>query len=129
MKVKRLDHLVLTVKNITDTCHFYTSVLGMEEITFAEGRKALTFGDQKITVHEYGKKFEPNALKPTPGSADLCFITDTPITDVTKHLGQLNIPIMKGPVIRTGAKGIIISVYVQDPDANLIEISNYLEGK
>ena len=77
MKVKRLDHLVLTVKNITDTCHFYTSVLGMEEITFAEGRKALTFGDQKITVHEYGKKFEPNALKPTPGSADLCFIPDS----------------------------------------------------
>lgn len=126
MRVNQLDHLVLTVKSIATTCHFYTSVLGMEEITFAEGRKALTFGDQKINLHEYGKEFKPKALKPTPGSADLCFITDTPISNVEKYLSYLNIRIFEGPVTRTGANGKILSVYIQDSDANLIEISNYL---
>lgn len=126
MIVNQLDHIVLTVKDIRNSCDFYTKVLGMKEITFGNGRKALSFGSQKINLHEYGKEFEPKALKPTPGTADLCFITDTPISEVEDHLKSLNIEIVEGPVNRTGAKGVILSVYIRDPDSNLIEISNYI---
>ncbi|MFD2831377.1 VOC family protein [Corticicoccus populi] len=125
MNISRLDHLVLTVKNIEETCRFYSNVLGMKEITFKQNRKALQFGEQKINLHEAGREFEPKALKPMPGSADLCFITETKIPDVFIHLKTLNIPIEEGPVDRTGAQGVISSVYVRDPDNNLIEISNY----
>lgn len=125
MNISRLDHLVLTVKNIEETCRFYSNVLGMKEITFKQNRKALQFGEQKINLHEAGREFEPKALKPMPGSADLSFITETKIPDVLIHLKTLNIPIEEGPVDRTGAQGVISSVYVRDPDNNLIEISNY----
>ncbi|MFA3127981.1 VOC family protein [Acinetobacter pittii] len=124
MKISHLDHLVLTVSNIESTCHFYQTVLGFEVITFKDDRKALKFGNQKINLHQQGNEFEPKALQPTPGSADLCFISDTPISEVVAHLNQLNIQIEEGPIERTGAMHPILSVYIRDPDQNLIEISN-----
>lgn len=126
MKISHLDHLVLTVSNIETTCHFYQTVLGFDVITFKGNRKALKFGNQKINLHQQGNEFEPKALQPTPGSADLCFISDTPISEVVAHLNQLNIQIEEGPIERTGAMHPILSVYIRDPDQNLIEISNIL---
>lgn len=125
MNIDRLDHLVLTVTSIEATIEFYTRVLGMTAVTFGTGRKALQFGRQKINLHEAGREFEPKALRPTPGSADLCFITETPMAQVVVHLQGEQIQIIEGPVERTGAAGRMISVYVRDPDGNLIEISNY----
>ncbi|MGG4044960.1 MULTISPECIES: VOC family protein [Paenibacillus] len=125
MNINRLDHLVLTVSNIDQTCEFYSRVLGMRTVTFGEGRKALHFGQQKINLHEAGKEFEPKAKMPMPGTADLCFITDDQIPDVIHHLENCNVIIEEGPVLRTGALGSITSVYLRDPDGNLIEISNY----
>ncbi|SUU05419.1 VOC family protein [Acinetobacter haemolyticus] len=126
MKISHLDHLVLTVANIEITCQFYRSTLNFEVITFGENRKALKFGNQKINLHQVGKTFEPKAFQPTAGSADLCFIAETPLEKVIKHLQQLNIEIIEGPIERTGAMGKILSIYIRDPDQNLIEISNYL---
>ncbi|MFN7365648.1 MAG: VOC family protein [Alphaproteobacteria bacterium] len=119
----RLDHIVLTVRSIERTCAFYVDVLGMDLITFQGNRKALIFGRQKINVHELGKEYEPKAYVPTPGSADLCFLTHTPLLDVIHHLNSLSITIEAGPLERTGAQGPILSVYIRDPDENLIEIS------
>jgi len=126
MKISHLDHLVLTVADIENTCNFYQTVLGFEVITFKGDRKALKFGHQKINLHQLGNEFEPKALHATSGSADLCFISDTPISEVVTHLNQLNIQIEEGPVERTGAMHPILSVYIRDPDQNLIEISNNL---
>lgn len=125
MKIDRLDHLVLTVQDLKATCDFYRRVLGMEEVTFGEGRKALQFGQQKINLHQAGKEFEPKAAKPTPGSADLCFITSVPLNLVIEHLRSCAVEIEEGPVRRTGALGPIESIYLRDPDNNLLEISNY----
>jgi catechol 2,3-dioxygenase-like lactoylglutathione lyase family enzyme len=125
MNVDRLDHLVLTAKDVEATCAFYEKVLGMGVVTFKGGRKALTFGSQKINLHQQGREFEPKAERPTPGSADLCFITDVDLSKVAEHLAACGIPILEGPVERTGAVGSILSVYFRDPDRNLIEVSNY----
>jgi len=125
MLISHIDHLVLTVKNIDETCTFYTEVLGMNIVTFGEGRKALSFGQQKINLHEVGKEFEPKATKATSGSADLCLITDFPLSEVVNHFNKLGILIEEGPIKRTGAVGPITSVYIRDPDGNLIEVSNY----
>ncbi len=125
MQILRLDHLVLTVADIDLTCRFYERVMGMEVVTFAGGRKALAFGQQKINLHPHGREFEPKAQAPTPGSADLCFITDTPLDEVIAHLQACGVPVLEGPVARTGAVGPITSVYFRDPDLNLIEVSNY----
>ena len=127
MKIERLDHLVLTVKSIPTTCDFYSRALGMEVVTFGDNRKALAFGGQKINLHEAGHEVEPKAHRPTPGSADLCFITQEPLSRIIEHLNRLGIEIIEGPVKRTGAQGPIESVYLRDPDGNLIEISNYQE--
>lgn len=124
MKIDRIDHLVLTVRDIKVTCDFYSRVLGMEVVRFGNGRTALRFGRQKINLHEVGKEFEPKALNPTPGSGDLCLITDLPLRQVIGHLQECGVNIVEGPVRRTGALGPIDSVYVRDPDGNLIEISN-----
>lgn len=126
MKISHLDHLVLTVADIEISCQFYQSALNFEVITFGENRKALQFRHQKINLHQVGKEFEPKAYHPTAGSADLCFIAETPLEEVIKHLQQLNIKIVEGPIQRTGAVGKIVSVYLRDPDQNWIEISNYL---
>ena len=125
MKIDRLDHLVLTVKNIAATCDFYCRALGMEVVTFGNNRKALTFGSQKINLHEAGHELDPKARRPTPGSADLCFVTREPVARIVEHFNRLGIEIIEGPVKRTGALGPMESVYLRDPDGNLIEISNY----
>ncbi|WP_375181383.1 VOC family protein [Chryseobacterium sp.] len=126
MKIKSIDHLVLTVADIEKTVDFYTSILGFEVVVFGENRKALTFGNQKINLHQKVKEFEPKAEHPTCGSADLCFISETDIYEVLQELKEKNIEIIEGIVERTGALGKIQSVYFRDPDLNLIEVSNYL---
>ena len=125
MRIDRLDHLVLTVKNISATCDFYSRALGMEVVTFGDSRKALAFGSQKINLHEAGHEVDPKAHRPSPGSADLCFITQEPLSKILEHFRRLEIEIIEGPVKRTGAQGPIESAYLRDPDGNLIEISNY----
>ena len=125
MRIDRLDHLVLTVADMERTCEFYTTVLGMDVVEFGANRKALKFGSQKINLHLTGKEIEPKAHRPTAGSADLCFVSSTPIDEIMNHLRDRSIPIIEGPVNRTGAVGPIVSVYFRDPDLNLIEVSNY----
>ena len=101
------------------------TVPGMRITSFGGGRKALSFGTQKINLHQYGQEFELKAKEPTPGSADLCFITAIPISNVIEHLGMNGVEILEGPIQRTGAAGTIKSVYFRDPDGNLVEVSNY----
>ena len=126
MKVDSLDHLVLTVASIAATDDFYTRVLGMEAVVSEKGRHALKFGRQKINLHERGHEFEPKAASPTPGSGDLCFLTETPAAEFAAHLRALGVEIVEGPVEREGAQGKILSVYCRDPDLNLVEVSNLL---
>ena len=125
MRITHIDHLVLTVEDINKTTRFYESVLGMEKAMFGENRVALKFGNQKINVHQKGKEFEPKAKTPTPGSVDLCFITDTEISQTIEHIKSKGIEIIEGPVERTGAEGSILSIYFRDPDCNLIEVAYY----
>ena len=125
MKVERLDHLVLTVKNAGTSCAFYSKVLGMQEFTFQGGRKAVAFGNQKINFHELGQEFDPRAKQPSPGSADLCFITRAAMAQIINHLEACGVNIIEGPVERTGAMGPMTSIYIRDPDQNLIEIASY----
>lgn len=124
MRIDRLDHLVLTVADMEATIVFYERVLGMRAVTFGAGRRALAFGRSKINLHEAGREFEPKAARATPGSADLCLMAETPLEQVIAHLRACDVAIEEGPVQRTGALGPIDSVYVRDPDGNLIEISN-----
>ena len=124
MELSKLDHIVLTVSNIEKTISFYVSVMGMKKEVFGQGRVALKYGDQKINLHEFGNEFEPKANKPTPGSADLCFITKTPLNEAMSHVTSCGVEIIEGPVERTGAKGSILSFYFRDPDNNLIEVAN-----
>jgi catechol 2,3-dioxygenase-like lactoylglutathione lyase family enzyme len=126
--IERLDHLVLTVQDIPATCAFYERVLGLQVVNFGEGRVGLSFGSNKINLHQQGKEFEPRAHRPTPGSADLCLITKRPIAEIVKHLHSCNVPVAHGPVTKVGALGPMLSVYFRDPDLNLIEVSNYEEG-
>ncbi len=126
MQIDSLDHLVLTVADVEASCAFYQHVLGMQVVTFGAGRKALAFGAQKINLHQAGREFEPKAQRPTPGSADLCFLTSVPLAQVQTHLAASGVAITEGPVQRTGAQGPILSVYFRDPDQNLIEVSNRL---
>jgi catechol 2,3-dioxygenase-like lactoylglutathione lyase family enzyme len=129
-RLAALDHLVLTVADIPATIAFYETVLGMraEQFTLASGpaRWALSFGRQKINLHEAGREFEPKAARPVPGSADLCFLTDTPLDAWQAHLVAQGVDVEEGPVRRTGATGPILSLYIRDPDQNLIEISTAL---
>jgi catechol 2,3-dioxygenase-like lactoylglutathione lyase family enzyme len=126
VKIEAIDHLVLTVADVAASCAFYTRVLGMEEVTFGNGRKALTFGAQKINLHTHGHEFEPKAKRPMPGSADLCLLTLQSTAHVIDHLHRHDVVIEEGPVARTGARGPIESVYFRDPDGNLIEVSHYV---
>lgn len=128
MQITGLDHLVLTVASIDRTVDFYQRVLGMTPVTFGAGRTALAFGAQKINLHQKGSEFEPKAHVPMPGSADLCFVAVGPMTGIMQHLDDMGITILEGPVARTGARGPITSVYLRDPDQNLLEISVYTEG-
>ncbi|NLR62289.1 VOC family protein [Chitinophaga polysaccharea] len=127
MIITHLDHLVITVKSLAVTCDFYAKILGMEIITFGDDRKALRFGQQKINLHEKGREISPMAALPTMGSADLCFISATPVEDILRELQDNNIPVLEGGIVeRTGANGKIRSVYFRDPDGNLLEVSNYI---
>lgn len=124
MKISKLDHFVLTVRDMEETVSFYTLVLGMKKEMFGQGRVALKYGEQKINLHEFGNEFEPKASKPMPGSADLCFITKTPLHEAISHVKSFGVEIIEGPVERTGAKGSLVSFYFRDPDNNLIEVAN-----
>ncbi len=128
MRVDRIDHFVLTVRSVETTCDFYSRVLGMEVEEFEGGRRALEFGRQKINLHQAGKEFEPKAEQPTPGSGDFCLITDVPLERVVEHIRSCGVEIIEGPVSRTGATGGISSIYLRDPDGNLVEVSNYAES-
>jgi len=121
--ITSLDHVVLTVRDPEATVRFYRDGLGMELRTFDQGRMALHFGAQKINLHIAGREFSPRAEVPTPGSADLCVLTDWTLDEVAQHLEGLGHPVILGPLARTGATGPITSIYVRDPDGNLIEIA------
>ncbi len=123
IRVARLDHLVLTVASIEASLAFYAGVLGLEVVTFGAGRKALRFGAQQINLHQADGTFEPKATHPLPGSADLCFIVETEIADVATHLLAHGIATELGPVPREGASGSFLSLYLRDPDGNLVELS------
>lgn len=125
MLVERFDHLVLTVTSVAATCDFYERVLGMQVVTFGEGRKALRFGAQKINLHQRGRELAPHAKNPAAGSGDFCLIAAVPLADVMRHVAGCGIAIEQGPVARTGARGPITSIYFRDPDDNLIEIATY----
>ena len=124
MDVEHLDHLVLTVANIHATCTFYQEILGMTPVVFGEDRQALCFGSQKINLHPAARPFEPKAARPTPGSADLCFLSSQPLDQWILHLQENGIVIEEGPLGRTGATGPLRSIYFRDPDGNLIEVAN-----
>lgn len=121
--ISGLDHLVLTVADLDATVRFYRDGLGMRLETFGEGRKALHFGAHKINLHVAGKEFEPKAAHPKPGSGDLCLLTEQPLATIGDRLAALGYPTIEGPVERTGAAGPIRSIYLRDPDGNLIEVA------
>lgn len=123
--ISHLDHLVLTVADIDRALGFYQRVLGMRPVAFGGGRRALEFGSSKINLHQAGHEISPHATRPVPGSADLCLITTAPPSQVLAHLDAERVPVEVGPVPRTGARGPVTSIYVRDPDGNLIEIASY----
>ncbi len=127
MQISHLDHLVLTVRDIPRSLDFYSRVLGMQPVVFGQGRHALSFGQQKINLHQAGAEFEPKATHPLPGSADVCFIVNDRLDIVIEQLHAQGVKILEGPVMRTGARGPIRSIYLLDPDLNLIELSNAME--
>jgi catechol 2,3-dioxygenase-like lactoylglutathione lyase family enzyme len=127
MNITGIDHIVFTVRDIERTCDFYRRILGMEVVLFEGDRRALTFGNQKINLHRAGAEITPNARAAAPGTADICFITDTPIDAVVATLGEFLVPLEIGPIPQNGARGPMTSVYFRDPDENLIEIARYDE--
>jgi len=127
MILEKLDHLVLPVSDIDAIATFYTTYLGMEKRTFGDGRVALHFGDQKINLHPAGWDYEPKARVSIAGSADLCFIVSEQVQLLQADLVDSGVEIIEGPVVRTGATGRLCSIYVRDPDGNLIELSNRVE--
>lgn len=124
--LEQLDHLGLAVRDLNATCAFYTRVLGMRELRSDSGGRALTFGRQQIDLYLCGQNAGPNSQQTAPGPADLCFITSEPLARVACHLRDNGIPLEDGPVERAGARGPILAIYFRDPDAHLIELSNYL---
>lgn len=125
--IDHLDHLVLTTTDEQACIHFYVEVLGMKLESFGEGRKAFRFGNQKINLHVKGREYEPKAHLPVPGALDLCFIASRPLEEIIARLNALRVPIVEGPVRRTGAVHPLRSIYLRDPDLNLIEISERAE--
>ncbi len=128
MEIDRIDHVVLTVRDVAATCAFYTRVLGMREERFGAGRTALHFGRHKLNPQQAGQESTLVARVPTPGSGDLCFITTTPLDAVLAHLHACGVAVEAGPVAREGALGHMVSVYFRDPDGNLVEVANYVEA-
>lgn len=125
MRINGFDHFVLTVRDMQKSIAFYCDGLGMTLERFGEGRIALRFGPHKINLHQAGNELVPHALPPMPGSADFCLLTDLPLIEVAAHLARQSIAILEGPVPRTGARGPIQSLYLRDPDQNLVEIAAY----
>ncbi len=126
MELEAIDHVVLTVRDIPASVAFYSRVLGMREVVFGEGRRALAFGRCKLNLHQAGREFEPKAAHPAPGAVDLCLLARTPVAEIVRHLAAHDVAIEEGPIERTGSQGPILSVYVRDPDGNLIELSHPL---
>lgn len=129
IRTDHIDHFVLTVASIEATCAFYKRVLGMKVVRFESmgtPRVALAFGNQKINLHQADSVPDPNVLKPTPGSADFCLVTRTMMEEIRAHLARERVAVILGPVQRTGATGKILSVYIRDPDSNLVEIASYV---
>jgi catechol 2,3-dioxygenase-like lactoylglutathione lyase family enzyme len=124
VEVGAIDHLVLTVRDVSETLEFYQKVLGMEPVRFGEGRVALRFGNQKINLHGLGEELEPKAANATPGTADLCFVTSVQLPQAMSHVRSCGVEIIEGPVSRTGANGKLLSFYFRDPSGNLIEVAN-----
>jgi catechol 2,3-dioxygenase-like lactoylglutathione lyase family enzyme len=124
MHIDAIDHFVLTVASIEEACAFYERVLGMTTVSFGDGRKAVSFGSQKINLHLAGQEFVPHAQHPVPGSADFCFITSLPLDDCIAHVRAQGVAILLGPVDRTGATAKLRSFYFRDPDQNLVEVAN-----
>jgi catechol 2,3-dioxygenase-like lactoylglutathione lyase family enzyme len=124
IRVEAIDHLVLTVRDLSVTIDFYELVLGMEAVSFAGDRRALRFGDQKINLHEVEREHLPNARNAGDGTADLCFLTSTPLEAVVERLSALEVEIEEGPAPADGARGPLRSVWFRDPDGNLIEVAN-----
>lgn len=124
MSALHIDHVVLTVRDLDRTIDFYTRALGMRAVMFGDGRRALAFGDQKLNLHQAGREFEPKARVPMPGSVDLCLVSDVPVDELSARLATLGIPLEHGPVSKIGARAALRSIYVRDPDGNLIEIAN-----
>jgi catechol 2,3-dioxygenase-like lactoylglutathione lyase family enzyme len=122
--IRSIDHFVLTCADVDATIEFYTRVLGMTAETFAGGRRALSFGNQKINLHQQGAEFSPRARVATAGSGDFCLLSDVPVVEVAEHLGSEGVAIIEGPVAKTGAAGALLSIYFRDPDGNLVEVSN-----
>jgi len=129
MHVVRADHFVLTVTDVSTTVAWYVRTLGMRHVRFGGNRQALVFGQQKLNLHQAGRELEPRAARPVPGSADFCLVSGAQLDDVRAHLFRCGVPIEEGPVSRTGATGPITSLYVRDPDDNLIEIATYDSGR
>lgn len=125
-QIDAVDHVVLTVSSVANTCEFYARVLHMEVVTFEGNRKALRFGSQKLNLHEAGREFEPKAAHPTPGSADLCLLTSDSLSEWQQHLKECGVEIVAGPIVQVGARGPMQSIYLYDPDGNLIELAQYL---
>ena len=128
VEIDALDHLVLTVRDVGVTLRFYEEVLGMRAVSFGEGRHALHFGAQKLNLHDAARPVDANVRHATPGSADFCLLTRTPLADVAAHLAACGVAILIGPVRRTGARGAIDSLYFHDPDENLVEVANEVAG-
>ncbi|WP_448572708.1 VOC family protein [Trichothermofontia sp.] len=124
MNIERLDHLVLTVRDLNATCTFYTQVLGMTLVTLAPDRPALLFGSQRITLHVQGQPQSLRALQPVPGSANLCLVTSVPLPRLMQRLHHYGVRVIEGPLKRPGASGMLLSIYCRDPDGNLLELAN-----
>lgn len=122
--VRSIDHFVLTAGDVEATIDFYQRALGMEAETFAGGRRALKFGEQKINLHQAGAELEPRARVATVGSGDFCLLSDLPVAEIAKHLTREGIEVIEGPAPKTGATGPLVSIYFRDPDGNLVEVSN-----
>jgi catechol 2,3-dioxygenase-like lactoylglutathione lyase family enzyme len=126
VQIDSLDHLVLTVRDLRATLRFYEDILGMRPVVFGDGRHALHFGAQKLNLHQAARPVDPNVRHATPGSADFCLLTSTPLPAVAAHLAASGVKVILGPVRRTGARGPIESLYFHDPDENLVEVASLL---
>jgi len=126
IKIKSMDHLVITASNLRTTVDFYSRVLGMEHVEFGDGLHAMHFGDQKFNIHDASTDVTPKAENIVPGSEDFCLLTETPISEVVDHLQACGVAVEEGPITRSGAAGTLDSVYFRDPDGNLVEVSNVI---